>query len=62
MFTKPTEQWVTRKGVISGIAKFGPVYNKFWTGTKKAKVVVMLLDGDGKAETLVRNIKVVEVK
>ncbi len=59
---KPTEQWTTKKGVISGIAKYGPVYNKFWTGTKKAKVVVLILNGDGKSQTLVRNIKVVEVK
>jgi hypothetical protein len=62
MFNKPSGQWVTKKGVISGIAKFGPSYNKFWTGTKKAKVVVLILNGDGKSETLIRNIKVVEVK
>lgn len=59
---KPTEQWTAKKGVISGIAKYGPVYNKFWTGTVKAKVVVLILNGDGKSETQVRNIKVVEVK
>ena len=59
---KPTEQWAARKGVISGIAKHGPSYVKFWNGTKKARVVVLILNGDGKTETLVRNIKVVEVK
>ena len=59
---KPTEQWTAKKGVISGIAKYGPVYNKFWTGTKKAKAVVLIMNGDGRSETLVRNIKIVEVK
>ncbi|MBR4663957.1 MAG: hypothetical protein IKO93_08790 [Lentisphaeria bacterium] len=62
MLNKPSGQWVTKKGEISGIAKYGAVYNKFWTGTKKAKVVVLILNGDGKTETLVRNVKVVEVK
>ena len=59
---KPTEQWAARKGVISGIAKHGPSYVKFWNGTEKARVVVLVLNGDSKSETLVRNIKVVEVK
>jgi len=59
---KPSAQWVTRKGVISGISKFGIQYNKFWKGTEKARVLVLILNGDGKSETLVRNIKLVEVK
>ena len=57
-----TDQWVTRKGTISGIAKFGNPGGKMWKGTAKVKVLILLTEGDQTSETLFRNIKVTEVK
>ena len=59
---KLTDQWVTRKGTISGIAKFGNPGSKIWKGTAKLKVIILLTEGDQTSETLFRNIKVTEVK
>ena len=57
-----TDQWVTRKGTISGIADFGTPWGKMWKGTAKVKVLLLLTEGDNTSETLFRNIKVTEVK
>ena len=61
-YCKLTDQWVTRKGIISGIAPFGNVWNKMWKGTEKVKVLILLLGGDADSEVLFRNIKVSEIK
>ena len=59
---KLTDKWITRKGVISGIAPFGNVPNKMWKGTAKVKVLILVTSGDADSEVLFRNIKVTEVK
>ena len=55
---KLTDKWITRKGVISGIAPVGNVSNKMWKGTAKVRIVILLLPGNADSEVLFRNIKV----
>lgn len=55
-------KWVTRKGVISGIATFGNPAKKIWKGTEKVKVLILFTQGDKNSETIFRNIKVTEVE
>ena len=59
---KLSDKWITRKGVISGIAPVGNVSNKMWKGTAKVRVVVLMLSGDADSDVSFRNIKVTEVK
>ena len=59
---KLDNKWVARKGIISGMAKYGIPGNKLWPGTKKVKLLVYALRGDGTSEFMARNIKVTEVK
>ena len=57
-----TDQWIARKGVISGIAKYGNVANKMWPGTAKVRVIILMLNANPQSEVLFRNVKVTEVK
>ena len=59
---KLTDQWVTRKGVITGIAPSGIPSNKFWKGTEQVKVLILCSVGASDSEVQFRNIKIMEIK
>ena len=59
---KLTDQWVTRKGVITGIAPSGIPSNKFWKGTEQVKVLILCSVGAPDSEVQFRNIKIMEIK
>ena len=59
---KLTDQWVSRKGVITGIAPSGIPSNKFWKGTEKVKVLILCSVGAPDSEIQFRNIKIMEIK
>lgn len=59
---KLSDQWVTRKGTIAGVAPSGIPLNKIWRGTAKIKVLILRSVGAADSEILFRNIKITEVK
>ena len=59
---KLTDQWVTRTGVITGIAPSGIPSNKFWKGTEQVKVLILCAVGAPDSEVQFRNIKITEIK
>lgn len=54
--------WVTRTGILSGVAKSGSPTNKLWAGTASVRVLVMVLGGKTTDVLEMKNIKVEEVK
>ena len=56
------EKWVARKGTISGMAKNTNPVSKFWPGTKKVRILILLMGGKADTEMEFKNIKVEEIQ
>ena len=60
-FATLKNQWITRRGVLTGVAKTGNPPNKLWPGTKYVKLIIRV-NGKSDSVTEIRGVKVEEVK
>ena len=59
---KPSGKWTVRKGIATGMSKYGNPEKKFWPGTVSARIVILVLQTQKDTVTEIRNVKVEEVK
>ena len=60
-FTKD-DQWMTRSGIITGIAKNVRADKKLWPGTTTVKIIILFNGGKPDSVTEFKDIKIEEVK